>query len=201
MIRTTVKISGMACSMCEAHINDTIIRRTFSVEKVSSSHTKGETVILSREPLDEAALRAAINATGYTAGGDQRRSLREERLFPFREEETVRSFRCRHRGHRFDIYILYRRTIIMKKLGLFVAGVLFGTAGIKLLGSKDAKKVYAHTTAAALRAKEGVMKTVTAVREGADDIYAEAKAINERRAEAEAAAVVEDASAEDAKAE
>ena len=89
----------------------------------------------------------------------------------------------------------------MKKIGLFAAGVLFGTAGIKLLGSKDAKKVYAHTTAAALRAKEGVMKTVTAVREGAEDVYADAKTINERRAEAEAAAVVEDASAEDAKAE
>ena len=89
----------------------------------------------------------------------------------------------------------------MKKIGLFAAGVLFGTAGIKLLGSKDAKKVYAHTTAAALRAKEDVMKTVTAVREGADDIYAEAKAINERRAEAEAAAVVEDASAKESKAE
>ena len=67
MIQTTVRISGMACSMCEAHINDTI-RRAFSVEKVSSSHTKGETVILSREPLDEAALRAAIDATGYTVG-------------------------------------------------------------------------------------------------------------------------------------
>ena len=80
----------------------------------------------------------------------------------------------------------------MKKLGLFAAGVLFGTAGIKLLGSKDAKKVYAHTTAAALRAKEGVMKTVTAVREGAEDVYADAKAINECRAEAEAAAVVEE---------
>ena len=89
----------------------------------------------------------------------------------------------------------------MKKLGLFAAGMLFGTAGIKLLGSKDAKKVYAHTTAAALRAKEGVMKTVTAVREGAEDVYADAKAINERRAEAEAAAVVEDASAEESKAE
>ena len=89
----------------------------------------------------------------------------------------------------------------MKKLGLFAAGVLFGTAGIKLLGSKDAKKVYAHTTAAALRAKEGVMKTVTAVREGAEDVYTDAKAINERRVEAEAAAVVEDASSEDAKAE
>lgn len=89
----------------------------------------------------------------------------------------------------------------MKKLGLFAAGVLFGTAGLKVLGSKDAKKVYAHTTAAALRAKEGVMKTVTAVREGAEDVYADAKAINERRAEAEAAAVVEDTSAEESKAE
>ena len=89
----------------------------------------------------------------------------------------------------------------MKKLGLFAAGVLFGTAGIKLLGSRDAKKVYAHTTAAALRAKEGVMKTVTAVREGAEDVYADAKTINERRTEAEAAAVVEDASAEESKAE
>ena len=89
----------------------------------------------------------------------------------------------------------------MRKIGLFAAGVLFGTVGIKLLSSKDAKKAYAHTTAAALRAKDCMMTKVTAVREGADDIYAEAKAINERRAEAEAAAVVEDASAEDAKAE
>ena len=89
----------------------------------------------------------------------------------------------------------------MKKLGLFAAGVLFGTAGIKLLGSRDAKKVYAHTTAAALRAKDCMMTKVTAVREGADDIYAEAKAINERRAEAEATAVVEDASVEESKAE
>lgn len=88
---------------------------------------------------------------------------------------------------------------MMKKLGfgLFAAGVLFGTAGIKILSSKDARKVYAHTTAAALRAKENVMATVTAVREGAGDIYAEAKNINAQRAEAEAAAVVEDASSEE----
>ena len=67
MIQTTVKVSGMVCSMCEAHINDAI-RAAFSVEKVSSSHSKGETVILSKEPLGENALRAAINATGYMAG-------------------------------------------------------------------------------------------------------------------------------------
>ena len=84
----------------------------------------------------------------------------------------------------------------MKKIGLFAAGVLFGTAGIKLLSSKDARKAYVHTTAAALRAKDCVMTKITAVREGADDIYAEAKAINERRVEAEVAAVVEDAKAE-----
>ena len=89
----------------------------------------------------------------------------------------------------------------MKKLGLFAAGVLFGTAGVKLLSSKDAKKVYTHTTAAALRAKDSVMTTVTALREGAEDVYADAKAINEQRAEAEAEAVVEDAAAEESKAE
>jgi hypothetical protein len=89
----------------------------------------------------------------------------------------------------------------MKKIGMFAAGVLFGTAGLKVLGSKDARKVYAHTTAAALRAKDSVMTTVTALREGAEDVYADAKAINERRAEAEAAAVVEDTSAEESKAE
>ena len=64
----------------------------------------------------------------------------------------------------------------MKKIGLFAAGVLFGTAGLKVLGSKDARKVYAQTTAAALRAKDCVMTTVTTVRECADDIYADAVA-------------------------
>ncbi len=91
--------------------------------------------------------------------------------------------------------------MMLKKIGLFAAGVLFGTAGFKILGSKDAQKVYAHTTAAALRAKENVMTTVTAVRESANDIYAEAKAINDQRAEADAAAMVEDASSEESKAE
>lgn len=86
----------------------------------------------------------------------------------------------------------------MKKVGLFAAGVLFGTAGIKLLSSKDARKAYAHTTAAALRAKDSVMKTVTAVREGAEDVYADAKDINERRAAEEDAEVIEDASEEKA---
>ena len=62
-----------------------------------------------------------------------------------------------------------------KKTGFFAAGVLFGTAGIKALSSKDAKKFYTNCTAAVLRAKECVM-------ENAEDIYAEAQQINEERA-------------------
>ena len=84
----------------------------------------------------------------------------------------------------------------MKRISLFAAGVLFGTAGIKALGSKDAKKAYALITAAALRVKDDVMTTVTAMRESADDIYAEAKVISDQRAEAEASSVVEDTSEE-----
>ena len=80
---------------------------------------------------------------------------------------------------------------LMKKIGLFAGGVLFGTAGVKLLSSKDAKKVYTECTAAALRAKDCVMKTVTTVQENAEDILAEAQQINEERAAQEVAAVQE----------
>ena len=74
-----------------------------------------------------------------------------------------------------------------KHSGVFAAGVLFGTAGIKLLSSKDAKKVYTNCTAAVLRAKDCVMKTVSKVQENAEDIYAEAQQINEDRVAAEEA--------------
>lgn len=77
------------------------------------------------------------------------------------------------------------------KIAIFAGGVLCGTAGVKLLTSKDAKKVYAHTTAAALRVKDTVMTTVTNIRENADDVLADAKAINEART-AQAEEVVED---------
>lgn len=87
------------------------------------------------------------------------------------------------------------------RLACFVGGALFGSAGVKLLTSKDAKKAYTHTTAAVLRAKDSVMKTVTTARENVEDIYSDAKAINEQRAEDEAAAVVEDTSEEEATAE
>ena len=66
-------------------------------------------------------------------------------------------------------------------------GVLFGSAGLKLLSSRDAKKAYTHATAAALRMKESVMETVTTVQENAADILASAKDLNAQRAEQETA--------------
>lgn len=86
--------------------------------------------------------------------------------------------------------------IDLKKTGIFASGVLFGTAGIKILSSKDAKKLYTNCTAAVLRAKETVMKVTTNIQENAEDILAEAKIINEERAASEA--VVEDETTENA---
>lgn len=64
MIETIVKVDGMMCGMCEGHINDAI-RSHFPVKKVSSSHSKGQTVIRSQEPLDREQLVRVIDATGY----------------------------------------------------------------------------------------------------------------------------------------
>lgn len=75
---------------------------------------------------------------------------------------------------------------IYTKLACFVGGALFGSFGVKLLSSKDAKKVYVHVTAAGLRMKDSVMETVTTVQENAADILASAKDMNEARAALEA---------------
>ena len=81
---------------------------------------------------------------------------------------------------------------ITGKIALFVGGTLFGSAGLKILGSRDARKVYTQATAAVLRCKDQVMRDVEAVQEGCSDILADAKAINEARA-AEDAKYIEDA--------
>ncbi len=86
------------------------------------------------------------------------------------------------------------------KIALFVGGTLFGSAGIRLLTSKDAKRAYTHTTAAVLRCRDQVMKDVELVQENCADILADAKAINEERAAAAEteAVVIEDLAAEQA---
>ena len=81
-----------------------------------------------------------------------------------------------------------------KKAAIFAGGTLLGSAGFKLLASQDARKVYTHAAAAALRCRDSVMTTVTQVQEAAGDILADAKEINEARAAA--AETVEDATGE-----
>ena len=78
-----------------------------------------------------------------------------------------------------------------KKGGIFAAGVLFGTAGIKALSSKDAKNVYTKVTAAELRAKDCVLDVVSNIQENAQDIYAGAQQINDDLAAANEAAEAE----------
>ena len=66
MIKTRLKIDGMVCSMCEAHINDVIRKAVPGAKKVSASHTKGEAVFLTEDAFDENSLKDAVAATGYT---------------------------------------------------------------------------------------------------------------------------------------
>lgn len=82
MTKTTVKINGMMCGMCEAHVNDAI-RAAFAVKKVTSSHSKGETVIVSEEPLSEEKLREMLKPTGYEIGEITSEPYEKKGLFSF----------------------------------------------------------------------------------------------------------------------
>ena len=88
--------------------------------------------------------------------------------------------------------------MIHGKIAMFLGGTLFGTAGLKILGSRDAKKVYTHITAAVLRCKDQIVSDVETVQENCSDILADAKAINEARYAEDKGKVIEDtAEAED----
>ncbi len=80
MTKITVKVDGMMCGMCESHVNDAI-RRAFPVKKVTSSHKKGETVILTENDIDEDALRSAIGATGYEVKAVSKEPYEKKGLF------------------------------------------------------------------------------------------------------------------------
>lgn len=64
MVKITMQIDGMACGMCEAHINEAV-RAAFPVKKVRSSYRRGLTEIVAETPIDEFELRAAVEKTGY----------------------------------------------------------------------------------------------------------------------------------------
>ena len=82
MIKTVLKIDGMMCGMCESHVNDAV-RKAFPVKKVTSSHGKGQTVILTEQDLDEQAVRDAVNATGYTVTSFSKEPYEKKGFFHF----------------------------------------------------------------------------------------------------------------------
>lgn len=82
MLKITAKVDGMACGMCESHVNDTV-RRAFTVKKVTSSHSKGETVIITEQNIDEADLRSAIDPTGYKVLAVAKEPYEKKGLFHF----------------------------------------------------------------------------------------------------------------------
>ncbi len=83
MLKITLKIDGMMCGMCESHANDAV-RRAFPVKKVTSSHRKGETVILTETDISEQKLRDAVEATGYRVLAVNKGSYEKKGLFGFR---------------------------------------------------------------------------------------------------------------------
>ena len=80
MIRTEIKIDGMMCGMCEAHVNDAI-RKVCPTAKVTSSHTKKNSVIISEDSIDEEKVKAAITDTGYQVLSIQSQPYEKKGLF------------------------------------------------------------------------------------------------------------------------
>jgi copper chaperone CopZ len=82
MVKIVLEVEGMMCGMCESHINDAV-RAAFPVKKVSSSHKKGQTVILTEQDIDEDALRAVIDKTGYAVVSVAKEPYVKKGLFSF----------------------------------------------------------------------------------------------------------------------
>ena len=82
MVKTVVKIDGMACGMCESHMNDSI-RNNFKVKSVKSSHLDKESVVVSEESLDEEKMKKVVTDTGYTFVGMSEEPYEKKGLFSF----------------------------------------------------------------------------------------------------------------------
>ncbi|MBQ8321747.1 MAG: heavy-metal-associated domain-containing protein [Clostridia bacterium] len=82
MKKITLKIDGMMCGMCESHVND-VIRRELNIKKVTSSHTKGETVIITDSEINDTVLKNIISNTGYTLLSVAEEPYEKKGLFSF----------------------------------------------------------------------------------------------------------------------
>lgn len=75
-----LKINGMMCGMCEAHVND-VIRKNFQVKKLNSSHSKNQTTFISDEEIDEQLLKEKIGETGYIVEDIKKEASAEKKSF------------------------------------------------------------------------------------------------------------------------
>ena len=88
MVQITLGIEGMACGMCEAHINDAV-RKAFAIKKVNSSHGKGQTIILSERAISEQELKEIIEPTGYTIVSYHCEPYKKKGLFTFGKNNHI----------------------------------------------------------------------------------------------------------------
>lgn len=82
MKKITIEVQGMMCGMCETHVNDAV-RKNFNVKKVTSSHAKNKTEIISENSIDDEKLAEAIKATGYTVGKITTEDYEKKGFFSF----------------------------------------------------------------------------------------------------------------------
>lgn len=80
MTKITVQVGQMMCGMCESHVNNAV-RKAFQVKRVTSSHSKGQTVILTENDIDEAVLRSTIAAAGYEVKAVSKEPYAKKGLF------------------------------------------------------------------------------------------------------------------------
>ena len=81
MIKTTMKIDGMVCGMCEAHICDAIRKAVPAAKKVTASRIRKEAAFLTDETVDTDSLKAAVADTGYTCLGIESSPYEKKGLF------------------------------------------------------------------------------------------------------------------------
>ena len=82
MIKTTVKIDGMQCNMCETHVKD-LIRKHFDVKKIKTSHVNGECVIVSPDEIPRSELTYELGQMGYKVTSLESEPYVKKGLFGF----------------------------------------------------------------------------------------------------------------------
>lgn len=110
MLKITVDVDGMQCGMCENHVNEAV-RGAFPVKKVSSSHSKKQTVIITEQDIDEQELKAVIDGTGYESGAVKKEPYEKKRavwIFEITEENShcIEKWKTRESAERIPAFFI-----------------------------------------------------------------------------------------------